>query len=409
MNKKFLIVNCLCLVYATALAQSPISLQTAIDTAFKNNLSIKNEKLKTEYQQKLIKTAKIIPPTNVIGDFGQINSFYTDTKLSVTQTISFPKVYSSRKNLLSKEWESSVLNTAVKETELRKQVSKVYYNLLYLQQKEKLLHRTDSLFSEFLEKATLRFNKGESNILEKTTAENQRGQIGLQLNQLKQDMELLQLQFQLLLNTNTVFMPDSEEFKKDITSFGDSSSLTTHPFVQFYQQQKQVASMETQVEKSKLLPELILGYNIMSIRGTGANNKEYNSIPRFQSVQIGLGIPIFNSGQKARINAAKANEIVAANEYELNLKNFERSYKTALLQYQKNKETVAYFETSALKNANIITTTVNNQFINGDINYLDWVILVNQAISIQSDYIEAIKNLNESAVEINSFSNQKIN
>ncbi|HSV11778.1 MAG TPA: TolC family protein, partial [Hanamia sp.] len=336
MNKKFLIVNCLCLVYATALAQSPISLQTAIDTAFKNNLSIKNEKLKTEYQQKLIKTAKIIPPTNVIGDFGQINSFYTDTKLSVTQTISFPKVYSSQKNLLGKEWESSVLNTAVKETELRKQVSKVYYNLLCLQQKEKLLYRTDSLFSQFLEKATFRFNKGESNILEKTTAENQRGQIGLQLNQLKQDMELLQLQFQLLLNTNTVFIPDSQEFKIDITSFVDSSSLTTHPFVQFYQLQKQVASMETQVEKSKLLPELILGYNIMSIRGTGANNKEYNSIPRFQSVQIGLGIPIFNSGQKAKINAAKANEIVAANEYELNLKNFETSYKTALLQYQKN-------------------------------------------------------------------------
>jgi heavy metal efflux system protein len=148
---------------------------------------------------------------------------------------------------------------------------------------------------------------------------------------------------------------------------------------------------------------------MMSIRGTGANNKEYNSIPRFQSVQIGLGIPIFNSGQKAKINAAKANETVVANEYELNFKNFETSYKTALLQYQKNKETVAYFETTALKNANIITTTVNNQFINGDINYLDWVILVNQAISIQSDYIEAIKNLNESAVEINSFINQKIN
>jgi heavy metal efflux system protein len=409
MNKKFLIVNCLCLIYATAFAQNPISLQAAIDSAFKNNLSIKNEKLKADYQQKLIKTAKTIPPTNVIGDFGQINSFYTDTKLSVTQTISFPKVYSSRKNLLSKEWESSVLNTAVKETELRKQVSKVYYNLLYLQQKEKLLHRTDSLFSEFLEKATLRFNKGESNILEKTTAENQRGQIGLQLNQLKQDMELLQLQFQLLLNTNTVFIPDSEEFKKDISSFGDSSSLITHPFVQFYQERKQIAAAATQVEKSKLLPDLILGYNMMSIRGTGANNKEYNSIPRFQSVQIGLGIPIFNSGQKAKINAAKANETVVANEYELNFKTFETSYKTALLQYQKNKETVAYFETTALKNANIITTTVNNQFINGDINYLDWVILVNQAISIQSDYIEAIKNLNESAVEINSFINQKIN
>lgn len=414
MNKKFFIVNCLCLVATIAFAQEPISLQTAIDTAFKNNLTIKNEKLKSDYRQKLIKTAKIIPPTNVIGDFGQINSFYTDTKLSVTQTISFPKVYSSQKTLLNEEWKSSILNTAVKETELKKQVAQVYYHLLYLQQKKELLQKTDSLFSEFLEKATLRFNKGETNILEKTTAENQQGQIRLQLNQLEQDMDLTQLQFQLLLNSTTVFIPDENDpmaigFKVAVHLNVDTSFLMEHPAIQFYQQQKQIASAVTGVEKSKLLPDLILGYNIMSIRGTGANNKEYNSIPRFQSVQIGLGIPIFNSGQKAKINAARVNEMVVAGEYDMNLQNFETAYKRALLQYQKNNEAVAYFEKTALKNADIITTSVNNKFINGDINYLEWVMLMNQAISIQSDYIEAVKNLNESAVEINSFINQKNN
>jgi cobalt-zinc-cadmium resistance protein CzcA len=395
-------------------AQKSISLKAATDTALKNNLSIKNEKLRADYQQKLIKTAKIIPPTNVTGDFGQINSFYTDTKLSVTQTISFPKVYSTQKTLLNEEWKSSVLNTAVKETELRKQVAQIYYTLLYLQQKKELLQKADSLFTEFLEKATLRFNKGESNILEKTTAENQQGQIRLQLNQLKNDMDLLQLQFQLLLNTTTVFIPDEKDpmaigFKVNVISNPDTSFLKEHPAMQYYQQRKQIAAASTQVEKSKLLPDLILGYNLMSIRGTGANNKEYNSIPQFQSVQIGLGIPIFNSGQKAKINAARVNEMVVASEYEVNLQNFENAYKTALLQYEKNNEAVAYFEKTALKNAEIITTSVTQKFINGDINYLEWVMLVNQAISIQGDYIEAVKNLNKSAVEINSFINQKNN
>jgi heavy metal efflux system protein len=276
------------------------------------------------------------------------------------------------------------------------------------------LQKTDSLFSEFLEKATLRFNEGETNILEKTTAENQQGQIRLQLNQLQRDMDLTQLQFQLLLNTAIVFIPDETDlmatgFKVDVISNPDTSFLKEHPAIQFYQQRKQIAAAATQAEKSKLLPDLILGYNIMSIRGTGANDKEYNSVPRFQSVQIGLGIPIFNSGQKAKISAAKTNEMVVASEYELNLQNFETAYKRALLQYQKNKEAVAYYEKTALKNAEIITASVNQKFVNGDINYLEWVMLVNQAISIQSDYIEAVKNLNESAVEINSFINQKNN
>ncbi|HYM95380.1 MAG TPA: TolC family protein, partial [Chitinophagaceae bacterium] len=142
------------------------------------------------------------------------------------------------------------------------------------------------------------------------------------------------------------------------------------------------------------------------MKGTGANNKTYNSVPQFQSVQVGLGIPIFTGGQKAKINAAKANEAIVANEYEVNVKNFETAYKTALFQYQKYSEAVQYFETTALKNADLITNTANKQFLGGDINYLEWVLLINQAVSIQSEYIEAVKNRNTTIIEINSFSNK---
>jgi cobalt-zinc-cadmium resistance protein CzcA len=131
-------------------AQSHITLKAATDTALKNNLSVKNEKLRAEYQQKLIKAAKIIPPTNVFGEFGQINSFYVDTKFGLAQTTSFPKVYASQKSLLTEEWKSSVLNVGMKEAILKKQVAQVYYSLLYLQEKKTLLQKNDSLFAEFL-------------------------------------------------------------------------------------------------------------------------------------------------------------------------------------------------------------------------------------------------------------------
>jgi len=409
--KKKSIITTTAVILAMLLSQSikaqfPITLKVATDTALKNNLSVKNEKLRAEYQQALIKTSKILPPTNVFGEFGQINSFYIDSKAGLSQTIAFPKVYATQKSLLSEEYKRSVLNVGMKEALLRKQVAEVYHNLLYLQEKKLLLQKNDSLFAEFLRKATFRFTKGESNVLEKATAENQRGQIGLQLSQLQQDMDLLQLQFQLLLNTNIVFVPDQKEFKENISITTDSSILQSHPAMQYLKQQQQVAAAATEVERSKLLPDLSFGYNIMSIKGTGANNKTYNSVPQFQSVQIGLGIPIFTSGQKAKINAAKVNEAVVANEYEINLKNFQNAYSTALVKYQKYSAAVAYFETTALKNADLITNTANKQFLGGDINYLEWVLLVNQAVSIQSDYIESIKNRNESIIEINSFINK---
>jgi len=58
---------------------------------------------------------------------------------------------------------------------------------------------------------------------------------------------------------------------------------------------------------------------------------------------------------------------------------------------------------TGLKNADVITSTANKQFLNGQIDYLDWVLLINQAVSIQSDYIEALRNRNASIVEINSY------
>lgn len=405
MNKKIAVSLTLIALFSfqNVNAQTPITLQQAIDTALVHNLSVKNERLKTEYHQKLIQSGTSIPATQVFGEYGQINSFYKDTRLGISQTISFPTVYKRQKELLTEEWKSSVLNVGVREAFLKKQIAEVYFNLIYLQNKKKLLQKNDSLFAEFLNKATLRFNKGESNVLEKTTAENQRGQIGLQLSQLERDMELVQLQFQLLLNTETVFVPVEKDM---LFPSMTSAELIAHPAMQYLKQQQQLAEAVTKAERSKLLPDLSFAYNLTGMKGMGADDKMYNSTPRFQAVQLGLGIPIFTGGQKAKINAAKLNEAIVSKDYELNLKNFETAFEAALKQYQKYQEAVGYFQNIALKNAETITTTANKQFINGEINYLEWVILINQSISIQSDYIEAEKNRNSAIAELIFYTNK---
>lgn len=407
-NKSIKGISVLILLFISigANAQDKITLQQAIDTALVNNLTVKNEKFRTEYHQKLIKSGATIPATNIGGQYGQINSFYPDLSLGISQTLSFPTVYSRQKDLLTEEWKSSVLNLKIKETELKKLVTEAYFNLLYIQQKRRLLLENDSLFSEFLSKSILRFKKGESNILEKTTAENQRGQITLQLSQLEQDWEILQLQFQFLLNTSTVFVPDESEILFQNISSLENAEFISHPLVQYWKQQQNIAVANTKVEKSKLLPDITFSYNIMGMKGMGANNVEYNSKLRFHSAQIGLGIPIFNGSQKSKINASKINEQITGNEYEVNLRNLETNFAQAMKYYQKYQDAVLYFENTALKNAEILKTTANQQFLNGEINYLEWVLLMNQAISIQSDYIEAIRNRNNAVAEINYYLNK---
>jgi len=400
-----LLIICLSMVQETN-SQVPITLEAATDTALKNNLTVKSERLRSAYQEQLVKSSKTIPATNFFGEFGQFNSSYSDTRFGLAQTIGFPKVYSTQKALLTEQWKSSVLNTGVKEALLRRQVSQAYYSLLYLREKEKLLQKNDSLFAEFLNKATLRFNKGESNILEKTTAENQRGEITLQLNQLRQDMDLVQLQFQLLLNSGQDYIPDQREVKLTVTMDTSSSVVEGHPTLQYYRHLQDVAAAMTQVERSKLKPDITVGYNLMSMKGTGADNKAYDGTPQFHSGQVGLGIPIFRGAQKARINAAKINESAAASDYEMNLQNLESNYRMLLSQYQKYSDAILYYETTGLKNADVITATANKQFLNGDINFLEWVLLINQSVSIQNAYVETVKDRNSVAIEIFSYTNK---
>jgi len=150
--------------FTTVHAQTPITLDAAIDTALKNNLSLKNVHLQSDYQEKLVKTSNEIPATSMFGEAGQINSFYTDTKFGISQTINFPTVYARQKALLKEEFSASEIAVSVKETELKKNVSDMFNTLSYLLEKKKLLMGIDSIYSEFLNKANLRFQKGESNV-----------------------------------------------------------------------------------------------------------------------------------------------------------------------------------------------------------------------------------------------------
>jgi len=382
-------------------AQIPINLQTAVDTALKNNLTIKNEKLKAEYRKKVIKTSANIPQANVFGEYGQINSYYSDSRFGASQSFNFPTVYIHQKQLLNEEWNTSLINVVLKEAETNKIVCNVFYMFLYLIEKEKLLLKNDSMYSVFLERTGLRFSKGESNILEKTTAELQRGAIAIQLKQLQQDLEIVKLQFELVLNTTTNFIPTENTKKLTLQESTGNKNLDQHPLIRLMVQQQKISLLSRRIERAKLLPDFNIGYYNMTMKGTGSDNRTYGSSTRFQSVQIGLGIPLFFGSQKAKVNAARINQTISDNQYQIEKILLEHQYQSLLSTYQANLATVDYFESTALKNAQMIFETSNKQFANGDINYLDWVMLTNQAINIQSGYIDAVRSLNETIIQIN--------
>ena len=382
-------------------AQTKISLNKAIEIAVKNNQNLKNEQLKTAYQKQLIATSTSILPTALQGEYGQINSSYNDNRFGISQTLNFPSVYSNSKKVLTAEWKLAALQYNIKEIELKKIVGQSFVLLNYLEEKQKLLLRSDSIFTEFQKKAALRFQKGESNLLEKTSAENQKGVIKIQAIQVLQEIQSNQLYFQLILNQEEKTVPELKKQKLELKFKTDFELLKNHPFLEFFEQQRRVTESKTKLEKSKLLPSFTIGYNNTTFLGTGADNAFYDQSNRFSSVLFGLGIPIFGGAQNAKIRASQIAEKIDLNEIEIQKKLIQNKYDNLILELQSNQEKLNYFEKTSLPNSDIIEKTANKQFANGDINYLDWSILINQSIAIQNGYIDSVYSYNQIIIELN--------
>lgn len=400
LTKTVLVSLCCLMLCANLYSQSPISLQEALKIARDNNLQIKNQHLQIAYQEHLKKSAFDIPQTQVIGQYGQFNSAYLDNQFGLNQSISFPLVYTRQKALHDAFLKSSALHYELKVIDIDRQVKQMFFTYIYLKEKELLLERSDSLFVGFLSKANLRFEKGETNALEKSTAESQRGQIASQLLQLRNDQKLMLLRFQLLLNLDSVVVPSQNFQKLNQIFLNDTTVLMRHPQRMSLVQNKEIAEKQLKLQQARWLPELSVSYLNTSITGMGANNVLYSLDKRFQYAQLGVGLPLFYKAQLAKTGANKVGVLIAENELERGEKALKTEMELLLNNYSMLGQNLTLYETTTLPYAKTMSNTANVQFFNGEISYLEWTILINNSISIQSNYLDIINLWNQNSIQL---------
>jgi cobalt-zinc-cadmium resistance protein CzcA len=271
---------------------------------------------------------------------------------------------------------------------------------------QKSLQEADSIFKQYAISAQLKFEKGESNLLEKNSAIWQHAQITMQLNQLKIEYDNLLLDFNLLLNTKALYEPVEADYQLKLANNSDIKQIEKHPWLLYLKQEQMNNQFHVEMQKNAMLPSLHLGYNNMSIRGIGADDINYSSSKRFQSVQAGFGIPLFFGAQQAQIKADQIQILKATNEISLKENSLKNEYQKAVQQYDVNLKKLAYFNDEANQLGKELLSTALLQFQAGSINYLEWALLQQQIISIKSSYLEAINELNKSIIELNYLNNK---
>jgi len=389
-------------------AQEKISLTAALDSALKHNISIRVSKTEVGYYQALKKSNLDLEKTNTTFEYGKFNSTINDNRFSLSQAIQFPGVYKHQGSINQTNIKISETNATQKELDIKNLVKQTFYRIVVLQQKRTLLIETDSIYAHFLQKTKQRFKVGDVDVLEKTTAENQRLQIFNQLEFLETDYRILLDRFKVLLNINNEVEPSSAEAIYHLAALPDRDYVERNPVVQLQKQQILLSQQQYKLEKSKLMPSFNAGYNSSTIIGWQTTNqnleKYFGSGNRFSSVNVGIGIPVFWGAQHSRIQASNVLIRQRKLEADMVMQQLQSDLQTAVSIYQQSDRLVKSYQTTMLPNANSIIQTATLKLNAGEIGYLDWVILINQAIQIRSEYFNTVQQLNEAAFEVEKIS-----
>ncbi|MDZ4072761.1 MAG: CusA/CzcA family heavy metal efflux RND transporter [Sediminibacterium sp.] len=373
-----------------SLQAQPIKLEKLLALVKEKSPILKVGQLQEKYYTALKGTARDIPKTQLITELGNYNSFNFDSRVSILQPFSAGMVYRKQELVLNSYLHTAEANTIIQQQVLEKMIRQLYLELQYLMARKKILERADSVYESFQRVAQLRFEKGESNLLEKTTLDNQVMQNRQMLLMNVSDTKAIQLEISLLLQDSISIVPAEELVTAQ--QLYDTALLQQHPELQYYKAQEQQAEAETQLAKAKLKPEWLIGYNNQSLMGwmeyKNRSERFFTAGDRFSSVTLGMSIPFFNKAQKAKVEAANVQEQVNRANTDITALRLKTQLQQALQHRDKFNSSMTYFKNSALPQSNIIIQTANLNYKNGQISYIEWATLVNQALGIQMQYAD---------------------
>ena len=381
-----------------------VNLKQAIDIALETNLSVRSSALSSDAQKALIGASWDIPKTSIEGQYGQFNSNNRDNSFTVSQSFAFPTVYVNQRKLAKANVRSSEWHLKTTQLEITTQVKQVYWQLAYLHSKHRLLVWQDSLYNGFLKAAELRLKTGATNRLEMITARSQSMELQNQLQQINADLVINNQKLQVLLNTDDVLtVVDTVLLRAGFIPVDIDLVSKSNPSVGFAQQQVEVSHFESKLERSKMLPDLSIGYFSQTMQGV----QEVNGIPhtfgtgeRFTGIQAGISIPLWFKPFTSKIKAAKFKEQVTQTNAELYTKTLKGNYRSLLGEYIKYNNSLNYYEKQAIPEADLIIEQATLSYKSGAMDYLDYVQNLTRGLSIKQNYLDALNNYNQIIISI---------
>ncbi|MBS1666508.1 CusA/CzcA family heavy metal efflux RND transporter [Chitinophaga defluvii] len=383
---------------ASANAQQRVSIDSAIGTALKSNLQYGVNEAEIRAAGLNVKTATDIPKTGVFAENEDLrpSDHVGILKIGVSQSIAWPGLYAARRKYLNEQLKYAELNTGVLNAAIRRDVRAAYYQLWYLQDKQILFQRLDSIYTTMFQATDVRVRTGDVPKLDKIAAEVKLRELQAFIEQNRKEMIVQQQQLMMLLNQNEWLLPIAKPLGKLDAELLDTANV--HPVLSLQQQNVNIASANISLMRNTNKPDF--SGRVFSQRLWGAENP-------FTGFSVTAAFPLFGMGAyRSKVKAAVAEKDVQERTLAYQTQVFQTQRASALADIQKNMSLLNFYESSGLRQADEIISAATLSYRSGEISFADLSQFLSQAISIRQNYLDALNTYNQSAIQFYYYNNK---
>ena len=392
--KKFLFFFLLLAVVSpfTAKAQEKVTMDQAIELAKQNHPRLKIASAAIRQVKAGRGEVLELSSTEMNYSWGQLNGeLRKDKQWEVTQGLGSLLTPFYKNALVNRQVEMGAFYRQVVEKEVVAEVKRAWAYYLYACNLRALYNDQNKLAEQLQRMGELRYHQGEITLLEKNMTTSMAADMKNRLFQAQEEENLALSRLNWVCYADRPLVPVDTALVQFPVDYQAPSFSEVH--MNYFQSQANEAKAQLNVERSRFFPELSFGYvrqDILPLKG-------------LNSWMVGVSFPVYFLPRRSKIKQAKVAAVIARTEAETNTQNLYNKVSEAVASLRRQSESLRYYTTSALKEADELLKVANLQLQHSETNITEFIQAVNVARDIRRGYLETVYQYNIAALEYELF------
>ena len=392
--KKFLFFFLLLAVVLpfTAKAQEKVTMDQAIELAKQNHPRLKIASAAIRQVKAGRGEVLELSSTEMNYSWGQLNGeLRKDKQWEVTQGLGSLLTPFYKNALVNRQVETGTFYRQIVEKEVVAEVKRAWAYYLYACNLRALYNDQNKLAEQLQRMGELRYHQGEITLLEKNMTTSMAADMKNRLFQAQEEEKLALSRLNWVCYADRPLVPVDTALVQFPVDYQAPSFSEVH--LNYFQSQANEAKAQLNVERSRFFPELSFGYvrqDILPLKG-------------LNSWMVGVSFPVYFLPRHSKIKQAKVAAVIARTEAEANTQNLYNKVSEAVASLRRQSESLRYYTTSALKEADELLKVANLQLQHSETNITEFIQAVNVARDIRRGYLETVYQYNIAALEYELF------